>query len=71
MDLCSDVLEDENILPTEESYNPDMVAEHAERAGDPEAQRLLKSKVFWRQMKLFMDKMFESEKRGNRAHEEK
>eukprot|EP00973_Karenia_brevis_P043259 5994792-Karenia_brevis.AAC.1 len=44
-----------------------MVAEQSdeEEATSPEAKRLQRNKRFWRQMKAFMDNMFQQEKRGN------
>eukprot|EP00973_Karenia_brevis_P001895 257561-Karenia_brevis.AAC.1 len=45
-----------------------MVAEQSdgeENPDSPESRRLTKSKEFWRQMKTFMDKMFQQERRGN------
>eukprot|EP00973_Karenia_brevis_P030436 4196317-Karenia_brevis.AAC.1 len=72
LDLCSDNLEDEIIFPTEESYSFNMVAEQSdeeETPDSPESRRLKKSKEFWRQMKTFMDKMFQQERKGNVSSE--
>eukprot|EP00973_Karenia_brevis_P069741 9696562-Karenia_brevis.AAC.1 len=60
LDLCSDVLEDINVIPTEESYDYNMVAEQSEEEedpGSPEAQRRKRKKEFWRQMKQIMSRM--------------
>eukprot|EP00973_Karenia_brevis_P057987 8072908-Karenia_brevis.AAC.1 len=49
-----------------------MVAEQSdEETGSPEGRRLRKSKQFWRQMKVFMDNMFQQERRGGNVHMDK
>eukprot|EP00973_Karenia_brevis_P048316 6707051-Karenia_brevis.AAC.1 len=48
-----------------------MVAEQDEESDSPESKRLNKNKQFWRQMKVFMDNMFQQEKRGGNVHTDK
>eukprot|EP00973_Karenia_brevis_P026743 3690400-Karenia_brevis.AAC.1 len=48
-----------------------MVAEQDEESDSPESKRLHKSKQFWHQMKLLMDRMFQQEKRGGNVQTDK
>eukprot|EP00973_Karenia_brevis_P067887 9444441-Karenia_brevis.AAC.1 len=61
LDLCSDILVDENVIPTAESYSFNMVAEQDEESDNPEGRRVHKNKQFWCQMKVFMERMFQQE----------
>eukprot|EP00973_Karenia_brevis_P056893 7915182-Karenia_brevis.AAC.1 len=47
LDLCSDILADENVIPTDESYSSNMVAEQDEGSDSPEGRRIHKNKQFW------------------------
>eukprot|EP00973_Karenia_brevis_P026713 3686695-Karenia_brevis.AAC.1 len=42
-----------------------MIAEHDEEPNNPESDRLQRNKQFWRQMEMFMEKIFQQEKGGN------
>eukprot|EP00973_Karenia_brevis_P018163 2494056-Karenia_brevis.AAC.1 len=58
LDLCSDELEDINVLPTEELYDFNMVAEQSSEEEDdpdsPEGQKRRKKKEFWKKMQSMM-----------------
>eukprot|EP00973_Karenia_brevis_P067829 9437259-Karenia_brevis.AAC.1 len=57
LDLCSEILVDENVLPTDESYNFNMVAEHDRESDTSQSKGIPMKKEFWCQMKMFMERM--------------
>eukprot|EP00973_Karenia_brevis_P081334 11274042-Karenia_brevis.AAC.1 len=48
-----------------------MVAEQSEGSEGSESKRLYKNKQFWYQTKMFMEKMFQQENRGNGGQTDK